>query len=84
MGNCIPASVEVIEVSDEDRRRHREAEWSLKKVRVQYSHPFFFFFQRTYTYLPGPVLFNSNDSVFQAKQKMVSQVKVRTRGSFLL
>jgi len=44
MGNCIPASVEVIEVSDEDRRRHREAEWSLKKVRVQYSHPFFFFF----------------------------------------
>jgi hypothetical protein len=33
MGNCI--SVGAAEVSDEDKRRHREAEKSLKEVRVE-------------------------------------------------
>ena len=61
MGNCVPASVEAIEVSDEDRRRHREVESSLKKVRIQCSH---LFSQHIYTYLPGPVLLNTNDAVF--------------------
>ena len=64
MGNCVPASVEVIEVSDEDGRRHREAERSLKRVRIQYSMFTSRFFQRIYTYLPDPVLFDTNDSVF--------------------
>jgi hypothetical protein len=33
MGNCM--SVGAVEVSDEDKRRHREAEKSLKEVRVE-------------------------------------------------
>jgi len=31
-------SVGAVEVSDEDKRRHREAEKSLKEVRVQCQH----------------------------------------------
>lgn len=38
MGTCM--SVGSIEVSEEDKRRHREAEKSLKEVRVQF-HSFF-------------------------------------------
>lgn len=34
MGNCM--STGSVEVSDEDKRRHREAEKSLKEVRVQF------------------------------------------------
>jgi hypothetical protein len=67
MGNCVPASVEVIEVSDEDGRRHREAERSLKRVRIQCSY--ISLFQRVYTCRPDPVLFNTNDSVFADETK---------------
>ena len=35
MGNCMSAGS--VEVSDEDKRRHREAEKSLKEVRIQFS-----------------------------------------------
>lgn len=34
MGNCMSAGS--VEVSDEDKRRHREVEKSLKEVRVQF------------------------------------------------
>ena len=57
--------MEVVEVSDEDRRRHREVERSLKKVRIQCS----LFFQRIYTYLPGLVPLNTNDTVFSDEPK---------------
>jgi len=81
MGNCVPASVEVIEVSDEDRRRHREVERSLKKVRIQCSHLSFFNVYirifRVWSCLFLTTLY------FQTKQKMASQFKVRW-GGFLL
>ena len=54
-------------MSDEDRRRHREVERSLKKVRIQCSH--ISFFQHIYTYLLGLVLLNTNDSVFSDEPK---------------
>lgn len=38
MGNCMSAGS--VEVSEEDKRRHREAEKSLKEVRVQF-HTFY-------------------------------------------
>lgn len=34
MGNCMSTSS--VEVSDEDKRRHKEAEKSLKEVRIQF------------------------------------------------
>ncbi len=57
-----------VEVSDEDKRRHREAEKSLKEVRVQF--PIFFC-----AYMPISCTHDSGN--YQAKQKMASQVKVR-------
>jgi hypothetical protein len=38
MGNCISAGS--VEVSDEDKRKHKEAEKSMKEVRIQF--PVFF------------------------------------------
>ena len=67
MGNCVPASMEVIEVSDEDRHRHWEVERSLKKVRIQCSH--ISSFQCIYMYLLGLVLLNTNDPVFSDEPK---------------
>ena len=64
MGNCISGGA--IEVSEEDRRRHREAEKSLKEVRIQCSP---LAFQCIYAYLPSLVPSNTNDAVLSGKAK---------------
>lgn len=51
MGNCM--SVGAIDVSDEDKRRHREAEKSLKEVRSRHSWRTLL---RIYAYLPSHIL----------------------------
>lgn len=56
-----------VEVSDEDKRRHREAEKSLKEVRI-YANILSQYRILTTLY-------------HQAKQKLASQVKVRRRDS---
>ena len=61
-----------VEVSEEDKRRHREAEKSLKEVRVQ-SHSFF-------SCIYSSILSQHHvltTLYHQAKQKLASQVKVR-------
>ena len=64
-------------MSDEDKRRHREAEKSLKEVRSRHSWRSLL---RIYAYLPSRIL---TAMYYQAKQKLASQVKVRG-GRFLL
>ena len=71
-------SVGAIDVSDEDRRRHREAEKSLKEVRIRHSC---LCLLRIYAYLPEHVL---TAMYYQAKQKLASQVKVRRDRLLLL
>jgi guanine nucleotide-binding protein subunit alpha, other len=46
MGNCVSGGA--AEVSDEDKRRHREAEKSLKEVRVE--SRYFLSFYHIYAY----------------------------------
>jgi hypothetical protein len=58
-----------VEVSEEDKRRHREAEKSLKEVRIQSTH--FFVHISQYYVLTSLCIYH------QAKQKLASQVKVR-------
>jgi hypothetical protein len=70
MGNCVSAGA--TEVSDEDKRRHREAEKSLKEVRVELQ------LSTAYMYIFGvrfPMCSRLN-ICFQARQKLASQVKV--------
>jgi hypothetical protein len=57
-----------VEVSDEDKRRHREVEKSLKEVRVQF---------RPYMPLFESISCTDYSVYHQAKQKLASQVKVR-------
>lgn len=65
MGNCISAGS--VEVSDEDKRKHREAEKSMKEVRIQFP---------SFSLAYKPVC--TDHSLYrQARQKMASQVKVR-------
>jgi hypothetical protein len=59
-----------VEVSDEDKRRHREVEKSLKEVRVQF-HSFVHICQ----YFES-ISCTHCSMYHQAKQKLASQVKV--------
>lgn len=61
MGNCISGGA--VEVSDEDRRRHKEAEKSLREVRIQHLNAFL----RIYAYLPSSVLLSAKDSCRRGK-----------------
>jgi hypothetical protein len=79
MGNCM--SVGAIEVSDEDKRRHREVEKSLKQVRIQCSG--LFTGHICHALSSAHVRFMLTTLSYQAKQKLASQVKV-CGGSFLL
>jgi hypothetical protein len=75
MGNC--ASAGATEVSDEDKRRHREAEKSLKEVRVKTTT-----LSTAYIRICGVSSLSVHSQLIkiccQAKQKMSSQVKVGT------
>jgi hypothetical protein len=62
-----------IEVSDEDKRRHREAEKSLKEVRIRCPRRFY---GAPFHRLTTPVRFVLTTLSYQAKQKLASQVKV--------
>lgn len=64
-------SATAVEVSDDDKRRHREAEKSLKEVGV--IHPGIL--QCIYACLLSKHLFIHLET--QAKQKLAAQVKVR-------
>ena len=68
MGNCISAGS--VEVSDEDKRKHKEAEKSMKEVRIQF--PIF-----SLAYMSVLIGCADRSVHRQAKQKMASQVKVR-------
>lgn len=75
MGICMSATG--IEVSDDDKRRHRDAEKSLKEVRVIHTgDP-----QCIYTCFLTEYLstWELVGMCFQAKQKLAAQVKVRCR-----
>jgi hypothetical protein len=61
-----------VEVSDEDKRRHREAEKSLKEVRIHFLCIYAVSIRFVLTIL-----------YYQAKQKLATQVKVRRGGSQL-
>lgn len=61
-----------VEVSDEDKRRHREVEKSLKEVRVQFHS-----FSCIYANILSQYRVTDYFAYHQAKQKLASQVKVR-------
>jgi len=61
-----------VEVSDEDKRRHREAEKSLKEVRIHF-HSFSCIYANNLCQYRVLTTFVYH----QAKQKLASQVKVR-------
>jgi len=60
-----------VEVSDEDKRRHREVEKSLKEVRVHFHSVSCIYANILSQYRILTTLYH------QAKQKLASQVKVR-------